>query len=329
MASQKDYYETLGVKTTATVDDVRKAYRKLAFKNHPDRNAGDKEAERRFREASNAYEVLHDPKKRAAYDSHGRAGVEDMGFRGFSSAEDIFSNFGDIFGDLFGGRTPRGRGFRSTGARFGGRSARAPRRGNDLAAEIRIPFLESLSGGKRSLKLAREKACPACAGSGDKSGGLCPGCGGRGVVPGHATIEVKIPAGIDDGSVLRLAGQGAPGTRGGPAGDLLITLRVEPHADLRREGSDLRARVTIPLATALLGGKVEAPTAKGTALLTVPAGTQPGDVLRMAGLGVSFAGRTGDELVEITVELPGKLTPKQKELVEKLRDELARPDPPE
>lgn len=356
VASQKDYYELLGVSKTATDDEVRKAYRKLALKYHPDQNPDNKKAEEKFREISNAYEVLHDPKKRAAYDRRGHAGLDDMGFKGFTSAEDIFSSFGDIFGDVFGGRVY-------------GRQARPPRRGQDLSTAIRIPFMEAIEGAKRSLRLARDRTCPDCKGTGDRSdeapkscpdcagtgrttrrgGGLggfgsvsgpCPACGGtgtrtselcgncrgQGVVSGRATIEVKIPEGFADGSVLRLAGQGAPGGRGGPAGDLLITIHVEPHPELSREGADIRARVKIPLTTAILGGKVAVPTIKGRAKLAIPAGTQPGDVLRMAGLGAPGGGGRGDELVEVAVELPRKLTAKQKELVEKLREQLSSKD---
>ncbi|MHC4202555.1 MAG: DnaJ domain-containing protein, partial [Planctomycetota bacterium] len=262
MASHKDYYEPLGVKKDASADDIRKAYRKLAFKYHPDKNPGDKKAERKFQEVSNAYEVLHDPKKRSTYDRGGQAGLDDMGFKGFSSAEDIFSSFGDIFGDFFG-------------KRFHGRQARSPSRGQDLATEMRIPFMEAVGGTKRALRLERDKVCTECKGTGDRSGRTpkpcgacggtgqsmrrggefggfvsisqpCPACGGtgsepgelcgecrgQGVVAGRAGVEVKVPPGIEDGSVLRLAGQGAPGRRGGPAGDLLITVRVAPHAEL-------------------------------------------------------------------------------------------------
>ncbi|MHC4252509.1 MAG: molecular chaperone DnaJ, partial [Planctomycetota bacterium] len=353
MAKSKDYYEILGVSKTASADEVRKAYRKLAFKYHPDKNPGDKEAEKKFRDISNAYEVLHDPEKRKAYDQRGQAGLDAMGFEGFSSAEDIFSSFGDIFGDFFG-------------KRFYGSQARAPQRGQDLVTEIRAAFAESMEGSTRSLRLERDASCPDCGGTGDRSGAppkqcpvcggtgramrrgreyggfisvsqpcsacggtgtqaseLCGKCHGQGVVAGRAALDVKIPKGIEDGSVLRLAGQGAPGRRGGPPGDLLVTVRVEPHPELERDGFDLRARARVPLTTALLGGKVDVPTARGRAMLNVPAGTQPGDVLRMAGLGVPRAsGAPGDELVTVEIDVPKDLTPSQRELVEKLRDEL-------
>jgi len=349
VTGERDYYEVLGVPRNASAEELRKAYRRLALKYHPDKNPGDKEAERKFKEVANAYEVLRDPEKRRLYDQRGREGLEDIGFQGFGSAEDIFSAFGDIFGDFFG-------------KRYYSRQARAPARGQDLAAEISISFLESVEGTKRTLRLEREKPCPDCSGTGDASGHpsgpcpecsgtgrvmrrgrelggfvsvssvcprcggtgygrgeLCRSCGGQGVVAGRSTIEVKIPKGVADGQVLRLAGQGSPGRRGGPPGDLLVTVRVEPHPELVRDGSDIRVRAKIPLATALLGGKVQVPTIKGRAMLTVPAGTQPGDVLRMAGLGVSEGGAPpGDELVEIEVELPRKLTPRQRQLVEEL-----------
>lgn len=355
MADPKGYYEILGVSKEASADEIRKAYRKLAFKYHPDKNPDDKKAAKKFQDISDAYGVLHDTKKRTAYDQRGQAGLDEMGFEGFSSAEDIFSSFGDIFGDFFG-------------KRFHGPRARAPRRGLDLVTEIRIAFAEGMEGSKRSLRLERDTACPDCGGTGDRSdappkqcpvcGGTghvrrrgrgggsgfisvsqpCPACGGmgtqaaelcgkchgQGVVPGRAALDVKIPRGIQDGSVLRLARQGAPGRRGGASGDLLITVRVEPHPELERDGFDLRARARVPLTTALLGGKVDVPTAKGRAMLGVPAGAQPGDILRMAGLGVPRAsGTAGDELVTLEVEIPRDLTPEQRELVEKLRDELA------
>ncbi len=357
MAGSADYYEILSVSKTASTDDIRKAYRKLAFKYHPDKNPGDKEAEKKFRDISNAYEVLRDPEKRKAYDLRGQAGLDEMGFKGFSSAEDIFSSFGDIFGDFFGKRF------------YGGR-ARAPQRGQDLVTEIRTTFGESMEGSKRSLRLERDRICPDCGGTGDRSGAspkACPVCGGtgqamrrgreyggfisvsqpcsacggmgtqaaelcgkchgQGAVPGRATLDVRIPKGVEDGSVLRLGGQGAPGRRGGPPGDLLVTVRVEPHPELERDGFDLRARTRVPLTTALLGGKVAVPTASGKAMLTVPPGTQPGDVLRMAGLGVPRAsGAAGDELVAIEVDFPKDLTPEQRSLVEKLRDELGDSD---
>ncbi len=256
MAAERDYYDTLGVSKTASADEIRKAYRKLALRYHPDKNKGDKEAEQKFREIADAYEVLRDPKRRKTYDHRGRAGLEDMGFRGFGSAEDIFSAFGDIFGDSFG-------------RRFYAKRARAPQPGRDLVADVTVTFLESVEGTKRSLKLQRDKACPECGGTGDRSGRprescpacggsgqsmrsgreyggfvsisqacpacggtgqkpgeLCGDCGGSGVVAGRATLEVKVPGGVRTGQVLRLAGQGEPGRRGGPAGELLLTVHV-------------------------------------------------------------------------------------------------------
>jgi len=341
-----DYYETLGVSKNATADEIRRSYRKLALKYHPDKNPGNKEAEEKFREIANAYEVLRDPEKRKAYDTRGQRGVEDMGFHGFGSAEDIFSAFGDVFGDFFG-------------QRFYSQQARMPQRGHDLSASVRVDFKEALSGTKRTLRLARDKQCPKCYGSGNRSGtisaeckscggtgrsmsrgrgggfvsvsqtcracggsgrepsALCMECHGQGIVAGRTSIEVTIPPGIDDGAVLRLAGQGAPGLRGGKPGDLLLTVNVAGDRDFRREGNNLVTKVTIPLTTALLGGKVEVPTVKGKASLKVPAGTQPGQMLRMAGLGVKPAkGKAGDELVEIEIEIPKKLSEKQIKLIE-------------
>jgi molecular chaperone DnaJ len=346
VAGRTDYYEVLGVSKTASADEIRKAYRQLALKYHPDKNPGNKEAEAKFREIANAYEVLHDADKRAAYDSRGQEGLDDIGFHGFNSAEDIFSAFGDVFGDFFG-------------QRFYGQQARMPQRGHDLAADVTVSFLESVDGAKRTLRLGRDKVCPTCGGSGDKAGSvsaacskcggtghqmsrgrshgfvsvsqtcaacggtgrspsaLCQDCRGQGIVAGRTSIEVKIPKGVGAGQVLRLGGQGAPGLRGGTPGDLLLTVHVPPHPDLKREGLDLHARVNVPLTIALLGGKVEVPTIRGKASLKIPAGTQHGDTLRMGGLGVSdVRGTTGDELVQVSVEIPRELTPRQKELIE-------------
>jgi molecular chaperone DnaJ len=357
LAAEHEYYETLGVSKTASADEIRRAYRKLALKYHPDKNKGDRKAERKFREIADAYEVLRDPERRKTYDRRGRAGLEDMGFRGFGSAEDIFSAFGDIFMDGLGG---------SFGRRIYAKRARAPQPGRDLVADVTVTFLEAVEGTKRSLKLQRDRSCPECGGTGDRSGRprvscpacggsgqsmrsgrefggfvslsqacaacggtgqkpgeLCGECGGSGVVAGRATLDVKVPKGVRTGQVLRLAGQGEPGKRGGPAGDLLLTVRVEPHPELTREGRHVRAKARVPFTTAMLGGKVPVPTIKGKAKLTVPPGTQPGDVLRMGGLGISDGGSApGDELVEIEVELPKELTPEQKELAERLREKL-------
>lgn len=355
MSAERDYYDVLGVSKTASADEIRRAYRKLALKYHPDKNKGDEEAGRSFAEAASAYEVLRDPEKRKTYDQRGHAGLEDMGFRGFEGArpEDIFSAFGDIFGDSFG-------------RRFYSKRARAPSRGRDLRAAVTIPFLEAVEGTKRALRLQRDRSCPACKGTGDRSGGppemcprcggtgrsmksgrefggfmsfsqacaacggtgvrrgeLCADCGGSGVVAGSATIEVRVPKGVRNRQVLRLAGQGEPGRRGGRGGDLLLTVHVEPHPELTRDGRHVHAKARVPFTVAMLGGKVAVPTIRGKAKLTIPSGTQPGDVLRMGGLGVSEGDSApGDELVEIEIELPKKLTSEQRELAEKLQEKL-------
>jgi len=342
--AERDYYEVLGVPKDATQDQIKQAYRKLALKYHPDKNPGDPAAESKFKEAANAYAVLGDAEKRKVYDQRGWRGMEDIGFHGFESAEDITSAFGDIFSEFFGQRLHR--------ARMG------PQRGRDLYYHVRLTFLEAALGTKKSLALEKALACDACGGSGSKAaagarpcpqcggsgqvaqrgkgfGGLfsvssvcpacggsgqvgevCSGCEGRGYVPGRRTLSVTFPAGMDTGSTLRLAGQGEAGARGGPPGDLYLEIDVEPHPRFRRDGLDIHTDAAVPFAVAALGGKVEVATLRKRARLTIPRGTQGGSVLRMKGSGIHAPdGKKGDQLVHVNLTVPTRLTKKQEEIL--------------
>ena len=346
----RDYYAELGVPRTATADEIKQAFRKLALKHHPDRNPGDATAEERFKRIGEAYNVLSDPKARAAYDRGGEEQVRvDTGFRGFDSAQDVFGRFGDLFGDLFGDRVWR--------------EERRPARGADLEIELPLAFEEAAEGGRRTVTLEAPTACLACGGSGAEGGSAppcrtckgrgvvnrrarelgsfisvstpcpscggsgrqaaaCRACGGEGTTTRPRTIEITIPAAIENGTTLRLAGLGAPGAQGGPAGDLLARVRVAPHPRFERDGPSLKTRITIDLPTALLGGTAHVPLLRGSAELTIPAGTQPGQVFRLAGQGLGEGGgRRGDLLVTVQVEIPRSLTEEQKRLIRAFRDQ--------
>lgn len=364
MAEKRDYYEVLGVSKSATADEIKSAYRKLAMKYHPDRNPGDKEAEEKFKEAAEAYDVLHDSEKRQRYDQFGHQGVGGQGFGGFGgggmSMDDIFS----MFGDLFGGRGGGG-GFESF---FGGGGARqrrdadpnAPRRGDDMNFRLDIDFDEAIFGSVRNIELTLPKACDECGGTGAAPGSkrtTCKTCGGRGVViggggffqvrqtcptcggegtvierpcrkcrgTGHISapqeISLRIPAGVDDGSRLRLAGKGAGGLRGGENGDLYVILSIRPSDLFDREGQDLGVEVPVSPILAALGGVVDVPTPQGAAQLKIPAGTPNGKVFRLKGKGVPSlrGGYPGDLDARIVFEVPANLDRKQKELLEEFQ----------
>ena len=340
---ERDYYEVLGVSRNATNDELKKAYRKLALKYHPDKNPGDKNAEQRFKEAANAYGVLSDPKKREMYDLRGSAGLDDMGFHGFESSADIFSNFGDIFGDIFGKRSYRER--------------TMPQKGSDLRNDITISFTDAALGSERQLRFTKSEACDACKGTGAKNGAsavcsqcrgtghisrqqnpvggfyTCPNCSGsgrkidnpcntcngEGRVTKTRSLSVKIPAGINNGSTLKLSGQGEAGVRGGRAGDLYIHVKIASHPYFEREGLNIRYDAHIPFTKAALGGEIEIPTLNGKATLKVPKCTQSNQTLRMSGQGIKTKdGRTGNQLVRIVIDMPKKLSERQEELLEEL-----------
>jgi molecular chaperone DnaJ len=343
MPDEEDYYAILGVGRDADHEQVRSAYRECAKKNHPDLNPGDKAAEERFKKCAEAYEILGDPEKRRLYDQYGKAGLRGAGVHDWSHADvgDVFSVFQDVFnfGDLFGGRAGRG----------------GPAHGASLRVVIDVTLEEVLKGTKKSLQITRRELCEKCKGSGSASGkhekcatcggqgriqqggGFfriitdCPRCRGQGAVirdpckecGGHKfvgrqrTLEVQVPAGIDDGQRIRVPGQGDAGEPGGARGDLYVEVNVAQHAFLERHGRDLLCQVPISFAQAALGVEVEVPTLEGAEKMTLPRGTQSGDLARLRGKGLPDLqgyGR-GDLLVQLVVEIPKKLTQRQEELL--------------
>ena len=342
--SARDYYEALGVGRSASREEIKAAYRKLAVKYHPDRNPGDVQAEERFKEAAEAYAVLSDSDKRARYDRFGQAGLGEQPFSGFDSS--VFGDFADILGNIFGFE-----GF------FGGRRRGGPERGSDLRTSIAISFAEMAAGVERLLTVPREESCEACAGSGLAPGAkaeTCRSCGGRGQVrvsQGFFTmvrpcpdcggagrkvsnpcqecrgagrverrrqLKVTVPAGIEDGTRLRMVGEGEAGVHGGPAGDLYVVVRVEPHELFVRDGADLHLEQEISAFRAALGAELEVPTLGGAEKLKVPAGAQPGDTVVLRGKGLPRVQRSGkgDLVVHLQVTVPRKLTAKQRELIQ-------------
>jgi molecular chaperone DnaJ len=355
--AKKDYYQVLGVARNASAEEVKKAYRQLALRHHPDRNPGSKEDEEKFKEAAEAYSVLADAEKRSVYDRFGHDGLRGEGFQGFSGFdssvfgdfEDILGNFfGFSFGDLFGGRV-------------GGRGGTRRSRGRDLAVEIDLGLEEAAAGVEKEIKLSRAEPCPACRGSKRKPGTsaeTCPSCGGAGQVryqqgfftmartcprcqgagefnaspcetchgKGHVrekrSLKVRIPAGVADGSRLRLVGEGDAGDEGMPVGDLYVVTRVRRHPFFEREGNDLACEIAISFTQAALGARIEIPTLGGSEVLKVPAGTQPGEIIRLKGLGVQdVAGRRrGDLFVKVLVRTPDNLSKEQRSLLAKLAE---------
>ncbi len=368
MATKKDYYEVLGVSRDAGADDIKKAYRRLAMKNHPDRNPGDKEAENRFKEASEAYEVLSDPAKRRNYDQYGHEGVKSSfgpgGFdfrRDFTHASDLQDILGSIFGESGGGIFEE---FFGGGGRRRSQSAGGARRGADLRFDLEVDFEEAVFGSEREITLPVSKDCATCSGTGVKPGShpesckhcggsgavvsssgffqvrqACPVCNGQGSIirnpcrdcKGNGRVRtrtrltLKIPSGVDTGSRLRLAGKGEPGSRGGPNGDLFVIIHVRPHPVFKRQEENLLCEQPVPLDVALLGGEIQVPTVKGYAKLKIPAGTESGKVFRLRGKGIRdpYQHHVGDMHVRVHVELPVKLSSKQKKLIRELSDSMA------
>ena len=358
--SKRDYYETLGVPKNASEEEIKKSYRKLAMKYHPDRNQGDtaKVAEEKFKEAKEAYEMLSDGQKRAAYDQHGFAGVDPNmrggagggeGFGGFAEA------FGDIFGDVFGGRQQGGR----------GQGGRQVYRGGDLSyamevtleeaalgkdAQIRIPSWDDCttchgSGAKPGTKVVScttchghgqvqmrqgffsvQQTCPTCKGNGKLIPEPCSACMGVGKTKTNKTLEVKIPAGIDDNMRIRSTGNGEPGTNGGPPGDLYIEIRLKKHDIFERDGDDLHCSVPISFTTAALGGEIDVPTLAGKAAIDIPDGTQAGKQFRLRGKGIKGVRSSypGDLYCHISVETPVKLTEHQRKLLKEFDESLKK-----
>lgn len=340
------YYEILGVNKDASADAIKKAYRKLAMKYHPDRNQGDAEAEEKFKEAAEAYEVLSDLQKRRIYDAYGKEGLRNSGYSGPGNSEDIFSHINDLFGDLFGfggGRTRR-------------RDPNAPVQGEDLRYDIRISFMEAVHGVSRQVEITKRETCWTCEGSGARPGHkpqtcptcqgrgqvvrsqgffqvstTCPRCGGagqvitdpcndcqgEGLINRSKKVSIRIPAGVDTGSRMRLSGEGEGGRRGGPSGDLYVVIHVDEHEHFQRDGQTIYLRLPISMVRAALGCEADVPTVHGTAKLKIPTGTQSGERFTLRGEGVPSlrGGGRGDMVVEVQVQTPTRLSKEQKELL--------------
>jgi len=342
--AKRDFYEILGVEKNASEDELKKAYRKLAFEFHPDRNQEDPEAEQKFKEAAEAYDVLRDPEKRRRYDTFGHDGLNGGG-QGFNSSEDIFGAFSDIFGEVFG--------FSGSGGRGGGRR---PQAGMDLRYNLNITFRQAAKGDEVQLRIPTNIPCAQCKGTGAEPGTemsdcrqcrgtghvqqaqgffrisvTCPSCHGRGkiitkfcsachgagVTSQVRELKVRIPAGVDDGSRLRLRGEGEPGVNGGPHGDLFVVISVEADKTFERQGQDLVLRRSISVVQAALGDKIEIPTLDDPIMVDIPKGTQGGEIFQLRGMGMPHpgGGRKGDLLIEVRVETPTGLSAKQEELL--------------
>jgi molecular chaperone DnaJ len=345
--AKRDYYEILGVNRDASDDELKKAYRRLAMKYHPDRNPDNPKAEEHFKEAKEAYEILSDGHKRAAYDQYGHAGVDasvGAGAGGFSNFAD---EFGDIFGDIFGGGRGRSNVYRGADLRYNLEiSLEEAARGTET--KIRIPALEVCetcggSGAKPGTKpvscptcggvgqvrmqqgfFSIQQTCPKCHGSGRVVPTPCATCHGAGRVKKHKTLAVKIPPGVDAGDRIRLSGEGEAGTNGGPPGDLYVVIHIAPHPVFTRDHNDLHCEMPISITTAALGGEIEIPTLDedGSAKIRIPPETQTGKVFPVRGKGIKGvrSARPGDLLCRVVVETPVKLTPRQKELLQELEE---------
>ena len=353
VSTKQDFYQTLGVSRDANADDLKKAYRKLAMQYHPDRNPGDKTAEAKFREVSEAYEVLKDDQKRGAYDRFGHAAFEQGagpgGAGGFAGGFNFEGGLGDIFENLFGDMAGRGR---------------QQRGGADLRAQVEIDMADAFTGVKKQIRVATpvkcevcegtgsetrsrenstcgtcrgagkvraqqgfflvERACPTCGGTGRVIRNACKICNGSGTVQGERTLQVAIPAGVEDGTRIRLTGEGGAGPQGMPPGDLYVHVGIRPHDIFQRDGANVYCRVPLPLSRAALGGEVEVPSIDGSrARVKIPAGTQTGDQFRLRGKGFSMLRSTerGDMYIQVAVETPRHLTRRQRELLEEFERE--------
>ena len=338
--NKKDLYEVLGLKKGASEADIKKAYKKLARKLHPDLNPGNKRAEEAFKAVNEANEVLSDPEKRARYDEFGFAGLEP-GFdpdlaRQYSRGGGVHWDAGaqtgrggfdyDDLSDLFGGMFDRGFGSGGFDDGFGSgfRTARrsAPRRGESFRTQLELRFEEAVFGCTKDIRIEHLEPCGQCGGSGQSAGGTCSLCKGKGKIKKRRTIHVTVPAGADDGQTLKLAGQGAAGPNGAPAGDLMVELAVRPSPQFTRDGADLRSEARISFAQAVLGAQIEVPTIDGRVQYRIPAGTQSGATFRLKGKGVPTRGGRGDQYVTVLVETPRNLTPAQIEALKKFDSTL-------
>ncbi len=323
---KRDLYEVLGLKKGASEDEIKKAYKKLARKLHPDLNPGNKRAEEAFKAVNEANAVLSDPEKRARYDEFGFAGLDpnfdpDMarqasrGFRWDSGADVGGAGFSfDDLSDLFGGM------FSGGGFRTAQRSA--PRRGESLQTRLSLSFEEAVFGCTKDLKIEHLEPCGRCGGSGKDNGGACTLCRGKGKIKKRRTVHVQVPAGIDDGQTLTLSGQGAAGANGSPAGDLLVEIAVRPSAQFTRDGADLRSEARITFSQAVLGAEIEVPTVDGRVKYRIPPGTQSGTTFRLRGKGVPSPGGRGDQYVTVHVETPRNLSQTQIEALRRFEATL-------
>jgi len=343
MSSKRDYYEILDVRRDADAGELKSKYRKVALKYHPDRNPGDKQAEELFKEAAEAYSVLSDPQKRQIYDQFGHRGLEGMGGGGAGGFEDIFSSFGDIFEDFFGFQTNRS-------------SRSSVQRGSDLRYDLKIDFMEAAFGMETEIDVEKYETCHTCDGSGAKPGthpeicsqcrgtgqyvrtqgffsvkstcpacrgagqvitDPCPECRGRQQVIVSKKVSLKVPAGVDTGSKLRLTGEGEPGVNGGPPGDLYVFLSVRPHEFFQRRNSDVICKIDLLFVQAAIGDEVTVPTLTGEETLKIPKGTQYGDVFRFPGQGINSlrSNIRGDQLIQVDLKTPKHLNKRQEELL--------------
>lgn len=367
MAADRDYYEILGVARGASKEEIKKGYRQMAIKYHPDKNRGNPEAEEKFKEATEAYEVLSDDQKRQMYDQFGKAGLGGagggpggFGQRAYTDFSDIFGDLGDIFSEFFGGQFQGGAG---GGGRRGG-----VRRGSDLRYNLELSLEDAALGKEVKLEIPRQDTCETCDGSGAKKGSsptgcetcggvgqvrrtqgffsvttTCPACQGRGqmikdpcgtckgsgVTEKRRTLHIKIPAGVESGSRLKVAGEGEAGPNGGPHGDLYVVTQIKGHAVFERQGNDLVVQANLPVTTGLLGGDIEVPTIDGKKVrMKIPPGTESGQIFRLKGKGMPYMGGygKGDQHVLINLKIPKNLSKKAKELVAELQKELSDTD---